>query len=336
MSNERVWASLAESLGRAGHSGPAAQALAHGAELKREEDAARARLKGLEQALVSAQQAVRAGQEWLRLTGGKQLPSGFIPVNEQRNLGLMGKWPPHPDGTSIAFSNEFLLRWTEEMHRPHPDPEIMNLIQRLQKAGDGDPVAQKEMGETMEKGMWGLRPDLHRAFYWYYRAGLSGNEAAEEHAVRLMRSTDIPPATMEDPALIFPGLWRVAADNFGQGTSVQVFNLAPDGSLAGKLENFGGAAGGAIGNVMAGDPIMAALFGRALQNLTISGQWRYEKQSARLLLNAVVSVPGFPAPPPQISDIGLLGLAKEGNYVVFGRDTKGVSYHLQPVEYKPT
>lgn len=331
MSDSRQFGSMATLFNAMGFSGAASDAIAHGAEIEKEAKAGREKLKNLERIWSGAKAAVDAGRKWTELTGGVELPERFIPIKAQRNLLLMGRWPRFRDNSELRFSKEFFEGWAEELRKDDPNnlsAANVEMAMRLKNSSEGDPEAQLQMGEMFEKGTFGIAPDSNRAFFWYYRAGLNGSERGREHAVRLTKSTEIDPVTAQEPALVYPGDWRISEDNFAQGTSVQLLTLASNGSISGRVEGFGGTAGEAAKNLMDGDPIMGPLFASAMKNLTLSGKWRYDKLSARLLLNTVASFPGVP---PQIAEISLIGIAKEGEYALFGTDEKAVTYCIEPL-----
>jgi TPR repeat protein len=154
------------------------------------------------------------------------LPDGFVAVRKIKSLALMGRWPPLPDHMPAWLPFQCMV----DMARRHDagDPQAQAWLELYRRAVHGDRDAQREMGRASEHGAWESEIDLQRAFFWYYRAGLAGDEEASDDALRLKERHEIVPAAMEEPALVYPGRWRITRDDLDGALSAQVLELAED------------------------------------------------------------------------------------------------------------
>src|SRR4051812_28316674 len=143
--------------------------------------------------------------------GALGIPQGFMPLDTMKSLPLMGRWAPLPDGMPGWLPFQALA----EMARREQagDDAARHWIAVYRHAVQGDTAAQRRMGGACESGSAGIGPDLPRAFFWYYRAGLAGDVAASERALRIKEKHDIPLAAMQEPALVYPGLWHMRRED---------------------------------------------------------------------------------------------------------------------------
>jgi len=167
--------------------------------------------------------------------GIRGIPQGFVLLDAMKALPMMGRWPPLPDGLPGWLPFQALV----EMARREQagDDAARHWLEVYRHAVQGDTAAQRRMGGACESGSAGIGPDLPRAFFWYYRAGLAGDVASTDRALRIKEKHDIPLAAMQEPALVYPGLWRVRREE-GDGTTHPVtLELHDDQRLAGPAMN---------------------------------------------------------------------------------------------------
>jgi TPR repeat protein len=159
------------------------------------------------------------------------IPQGFVPLEAMKALPTMGRWPPLPDGLPGWLPFQALV----EMARREQagDDAARHWLEVYRHAVQGDTAAQRRMGGACESGSAGIGADLPRAFFWYYRAGLAGDTAASERALRLKDKHEIPPAAMQEPALVYPGLWRMRREDGDGATQRVTLELHDDQRLAG-------------------------------------------------------------------------------------------------------
>lgn len=165
--------------------------------------------------------------------GAEALPHGFVPIDAMKSLPLMGRWAALPDGMPpwLPFHALVELAGREQAG----DDEARAWLELYRHAVQGEREAQRAMGRACEEGHAGLAPDRDRAFFWYYRAGLAGDEAATELALRLKEAFDIAAAAMQEPALVYPGQWRLKRED-REGTVDQLaLELRDDGRIAGAF-----------------------------------------------------------------------------------------------------
>lgn len=163
------------------------------------------------------------------------IPQGFVPLEAMKALPMMGRWSPLPDGLPGWLPFQALV---EMARREQAGDDAARLwLEVYRHAVQGDTAAQRRMGGACESGSAGIGPDIPRAFFWYYRAGLAGDVAATDRALRLKEKHDIPLAAMQEPALVYPGLWRVRREE-GDGAAPPVtLALHDDQRLAGPAMN---------------------------------------------------------------------------------------------------
>jgi hypothetical protein len=156
------------------------------------------------------------------------IPAGFLPLCAVKSLPLKGRWSPLPDGMPPWLPFHALV----EMARRDQagDPEAHDWLATYRLATQGETQAQRRMAEACEEGRYGLPADLQRAFFWFYRAGLAGDETASDHALRIKDSHEIAAAAMEEPALVYPGQWRITRDD-GE-TTTAIVELGEDGRIS--------------------------------------------------------------------------------------------------------
>jgi TPR repeat protein len=221
------------------------------------------------------------------------IPDGFVALREVKSLPLLGRWPLLDDRMPAWLPFDCL----REMARRNDngDEEAREWIDTHRRAVEGDPGAQLAMAITCETGRHGAAIDLQRALFWYWRASLSGDRRAHENAMRLKESIEVAPGAIGDPALLYPGQWRIMRDDPRTGISTWIVTLLKDG----------------------------AFMARATARIA-TGRWTYNTVSAELTL-AMIAPTGEVA---EYWDIQLLG-AKDP--LLFGRDGHRVTYIVQRV-----
>jgi TPR repeat protein len=167
--------------------------------------------------------------------GMRDVPHGFVPVDELASLPAMGRWSALADGMPPWLPFHALLELARREQAG--DDAARAWLELYRRAVQGDAAAQARMGRACERGEAGIAPDLARAFFWYYRAGLAGDAAASERALALKESSDIPAAAMEEPALVYPGQWRWRREHGEGGCERIVLELHEDGRVAGAGVN---------------------------------------------------------------------------------------------------
>jgi hypothetical protein len=161
---------------------------------------------------------------------GSGLPEGFIPLRKVRALALLGRWPALEDRMPPWLPFRCMVEMARRQHDGDLDAHAW--LELYRRAAQGDTAAQREMARACETGAWGSGVDIQRAFFWYYRAGLAGDEVASEEALRLKEAHDILPAAMEAPCLLYPGQWRITRDDLARGIRTHFVELGDDGFLA--------------------------------------------------------------------------------------------------------
>ena len=162
------------------------------------------------------------------------LPEGFVPLCEVKDLILLGRWPLLEDRMSPCYPAKIVAAMQRRQALGDHDAEAW--LRMHARACSGDPEAQRTFGRMCENGSHRVAADVQRAFFWYYRAGLQGDEEARRNAERLMhRSPRIAPATMAEPQLIYAGQWQITAHLSEHLRSSSVFDLARDGNATGWL-----------------------------------------------------------------------------------------------------
>jgi TPR repeat protein len=165
----------------------------------------------------------------------REIPEGFVDLDAMKALPMMGRWTPLPDGLPPWLPFQALA----EMARREQagDDAARHWLEVYRHAVQGDNAAQRRMGGAFESGSAGIGPDFARAFFWYYRAGLAGDAAATERALRLKDKHDIPLAAMQEPALVYPGEWRMRREDREGATQRVTVELHDDQRLAGPGVN---------------------------------------------------------------------------------------------------
>jgi TPR repeat protein len=165
-----------------------------------------------------------------RESHASDLPDGFLPLRRVKALALQGRWATLDDRMPPWLPFHCLV----EMARRdgEGDADAHAWLELYRRASQGDAVAQREMGHACETGACGTQVDVHRAFFWYYRAGLAGDLEGTECALRLKEAFAIAPAAMEEPALLYAGQWRITRDDLDGTIATAVYDLAEDGTMA--------------------------------------------------------------------------------------------------------
>jgi hypothetical protein len=163
------------------------------------------------------------------------IPEGFIALGAVKTLPLMGRWNALPDGMPPWLPFHGLV----EMARRDQagDADAHEWLELFRSATQGEPGAQRLMGDACEHGRYGLQADVQRAFFWFYRAGLAGDEEASENALRLKDAHEISSAAMEEPALVYPGQWRISRDDAHGDTTTAIVELGEDGRISSRSLN---------------------------------------------------------------------------------------------------
>ena len=160
---------------------------------------------------------------------GSDLPAGFVPLRRVKALALQGRWPVLADRMPAWLPFQSLVEMARRENEG--DAEAHAWLELYRRAAQGDAAAQREMGHSCETGASGCAIDVQRAFFWYYRAGLAGDEKAAACATRLQQSFPIDPAAMEDPALVYAGQWRITRDDLDGQITTGVYELDEDGTM---------------------------------------------------------------------------------------------------------
>jgi hypothetical protein len=165
-----------------------------------------------------------------------KLPHGFVSIDQVTSLPMMGRWSPLPDGMPPWLPFHALLEMSRREHAGDDAARVW--LDTYRRAVQGDVPAQARMGCAFERGDGDVAPDLARAFFFYYRAGLAGDTAATEQALRLKDTTQIAAAATEEPALVYAGQWRLWREECDRPGTRIVVELCADGRFSG-----GGASG---------------------------------------------------------------------------------------------
>lgn len=165
----------------------------------------------------------------------QELPQGFARLDATRSLRAMGRWAPLPDGLPPWLPFQALA--TMARREQAGDDTARHWLEIYRHAVEGAPAAQRRMGGACESGSAGIGPDFARAFFWYHRAGLAGDAAARERALRIRARHDIPPAAMQDPQLVYPGAWRLRRQDADGPTRELMLELHDDETLGGSFLN---------------------------------------------------------------------------------------------------
>jgi hypothetical protein len=167
--------------------------------------------------------------------GAREMPHGFVPIDEVKSLPMMGRWSALPDGMPPWLPFQALLEMARREHAG--DEGARGWLDLYRHAVQGDVAAQAGMGHACEFGDGGVLPDIARAFFWYYRAALAGHSEASDNALRLKESADIPSAAMEEPSLIYPGQWRWWREEADRPGTRLIVELRADGRFSGAGVN---------------------------------------------------------------------------------------------------
>ena len=260
------------------------------------------------------------------------LPEGYMPVREVKNMALLGRWPLLDDGMSACMPTKVVSAMQRRSFLG--DDEADAWLGLHARACAGDPEAQRAFGRVCENGAYRAEADVQRAFFWYYRAGLQGDLEARQNAERLMhKSQHIAAETMAEPALIYPGRWRINAHLSPQLISASVFELFADGSANGSLLGHS--------RIPAGTPIVAPesceeeaadapVSSARLSSNTYRGGWAFDGigQVLTIIFESESGERRWRSASWQIELTG----CKEGS--LFGRDRRMVGYTLERVSEK--
>jgi hypothetical protein len=177
----------------------------------------------------------RAGCEGSRLHAS-DLPEGYVALRRVRALPLLGRWSPLEDRMPPWLPFQCMVEMARRNHEGDPDAHAW--LELYRRAAQGDSAAQLVMGHVCETGTWGTAIDIQRAFFWYYRAGLAGDEEASENALRLKGTYEISRAAMDEPALLYPGQWRITRADLDGKIAIHLVELAANGRCT--AHSFGG------------------------------------------------------------------------------------------------
>jgi hypothetical protein len=171
---------------------------------------------------------------------GSDLPEGFIPLRRVKALSMQGRWSTLDDRMPPWLPFQCLVEMARRENEGDADAHAW--LELYRRAAQGDTAAQREMGRACETGACGTPVDLHRAFFWYYRAGLAGDLEATQSALRLKEAFPISPAAMEEPALVYAGQWRITRDDLDGRITTGFYELVEDGTMTceGEGEGEGG------------------------------------------------------------------------------------------------
>jgi TPR repeat protein len=297
MSTSDYWRSLQSSLSYAGHSGLATIA-GGAAETAEAVKKAREQEKREQQAILNGVNArIETGQMKAAMFG-TSLPENFVSM--ENHPALIGQFPKHPDGHDIRQLN-VILEWLAA-NRPDSYPQW---TRAYTMAVLGLQQPQFILAKALETGEDGIQPDLARAFFYYYRAGMQGHVEAQQGASRLNKVGGFA-WTIDPPYLIHPGHWEIAQDKFGEMLTTRHFSLLQNGTLTGRLVGADGAAGyqlQAIASMVPGIAKAVAAVGAA----RLSGRWQFDRESRTLTLQVLTEIPGFGAQAPELSQIRITG-----------------------------
>jgi hypothetical protein len=157
------------------------------------------------------------------------LPDGFVPLRRVKALALQGRWSTLDDRMPAWLPFHCLVEMAKR--ESEGDAEARAWLELYRRAAQGDTAAQCEMGRACETGACGAAVDVDRAYFWYYRAGLAGDANAARCAQRLKDAFPIATAAMEEPALVYPGQWRVTRDDLDGKITTGNYDLDEDGTM---------------------------------------------------------------------------------------------------------
>lgn len=160
---------------------------------------------------------------------GSDLPDGFVPMRRVKALALQGRWTALDDGMPPWLPFHSLVDMARRENEG--DAAAHAWLELYRRAVQGDVEAQHGMGVACEQGCGDAAVDVQRAFFWYYRAGLAGNEEAARAAERIREAFPIAPAAMEDPAHVYAGQWRITRDDLDGCITTGLYELAEDGTM---------------------------------------------------------------------------------------------------------
>jgi hypothetical protein len=164
-----------------------------------------------------------------------RVPHGFVRIEDVRSLPMRGHWSPLADGMPPWLPFHALLAMSQREHAG--DDSARAWLDAYRRAVQGDIQAQARIAGAFERGDAGVAPDAARAFFFYYRAGLGGDDRATAQALRLKETLDIPSAAMEEPRLVYPGPWRWWREEADRPGTRIVVELAADGRCSGGGAN---------------------------------------------------------------------------------------------------
>jgi TPR repeat protein len=190
-----------------------------------------------EEAMQVAARNVAPGKHPLPGARGEaqDIPPGFARLAATKSLPAMGRWLPLPDGLPpwLPFQALAVMAKREQAG----DDTARHWLEVYRHAVEGAPAAQRRMGGACESGSAGIGPDFARAFFWYHRAGLSGDAAALERARRIRERHEIPEAAVQEPALVYPGAWHMRREDDDGSTRQLLLELHEDHRLSGPGMN---------------------------------------------------------------------------------------------------
>jgi hypothetical protein len=281
-----------------------------------------AETKQFREAIGNIEARGKAAWEQAQLLGNDNLPEHFSPIRAVRSLPKLGRWRDLDDKWTPYFPIDFqhLIRRISASG----DQDAVELFKVLGAALGGEAEKQAAMGEILERGLLGAQKDIQRAFFFYYRAALQGNEAAKNAALRLKRSTAISPLTMQEPELIHDGEWQVVVDVFQQDIYTFRVALKVGGTLTGSLLNYGGAKAEAISSLLSSDPAYLEFTLGQFKNMTLDGRWTYDQATFKFHATVRISHPmrGV-VQGTETWDVELLGT---NDSTLFGRDKNKVNF----------
>lgn len=250
------------------------------------------------------------------------LPDGFRPLDKVS--ALIGQFPTHPDGASLGLPAA-TAAWIGANR-----PDVMvKWNQCWFMAAIGHPDSQATLADSLEIGEFGAEPDLIRAFFFFYRAGIQGHTEARKRAEALIDKIGDFQWIIAPPYRVFAGSWQLVQDQFGQAIPTYAFNFEQGGALAGRLADYGGVAGDRL-KAMRNHPI-GEMSWRAFQDMRFEGRWSYDRASQLVYLHLAGRAPGSAPQAPETICFELMavkiGSPGEG-HTYYGKDEKSFAYYL--------
>ncbi|SEA62685.1 SEL1-like repeat protein [Nitrosospira multiformis] len=276
-------------------------------------------LQNLARLAAAQQYQIQTGQRHAE-TFGTTLPDGFQPLDKITTL--IGHFPVHPDGASVMLLVS-AMKWIEA-NRPDDVQKKWSKCYTLALLGILD--NQACLAYWLETGEDGVEPDLIRAFFYYYRAGMHGHLEARKRAEVLVPKLGDFQWIIAPPYLVFPGNWQLVQDKFGEAISTFVLNLVEDRSLTGQLTDLGGAAGDRL-KAMRGQPI-GDMAWNAMMEARLEGRWSYDRTKQLVNLQVAGRIPGAAPQAPETICFELMATSMPPS-IYFGKDEQNFTYYFR-------